>query len=394
MSFEPLRGTRVLDLTSSLAGPYCTQILAALGADVVKVERPDRGDEARAWGPEFDEGSSVLFFAANAGKRSLALDLKAAAGIDVLLGLADRADVLIQSLRPGAAERLGFGPAKLRARNSGLVYCSIAAYGHTGPLSGRPGYDPLVQAAAGIVSLTGEPDRPGVRVGTSIVDEATGLWAALGVLAALAERTRTGQGTVIELSLYETALALVPYQLADVLGGAPAPGRHGTAFPLIVPYQVFATRNGGLMITAANDRLFAALCDALGLPELREDPRFATNPSRVEHREELVRRLGDRLAEEDSGVWVERLERAGVPVAPVRDLAEVAAHEQTAALGILQPLGRRTAVALPISLGDERLRHGSPPPRLGEHSRALLAEAGCSDEEIEELLKSGVARSA
>lgn len=386
-----LAGTRVLDLTSSLAGPYCTQILAALGADVVKVERPG-GDEARAWGPEFHEGSSVLFFAANAGKRSLVLDVKARAGRDALLRLVDRSDVFIQSMRPGTAGRLGLGADELQERNARLVYCSIGAFGRTGPLRAQPGYDPLMQAAAGIISLTGEPGRPGVRVGASLVDEATGMWAALGVLAALWERERTGRGREVDLSLYETALALVPYQLADVLAGAPPPGRHGTAFPLIVPYQVFPTRDGELMIAAANDRLFAALCDALGLPGLAADPRFATNPARVANRDELLPLLADRIAEEQSQRLLERLEAAGVPSAPVRDLGEVAAHEQTHALGILQQLAGRATVALPVSLDGERISHRSPPPRLGEHSREVLAEAGFTEAEIDELAAAGVVR--
>ncbi len=258
---EVLAGVRVLDLTSSLAGPYCTQLLAALGADVVKVERPGAGDEARDWGPPFHDGSSVMFFAANAGKRSLALDLKSAAGRGAVLRLAERADVFVQSLRPGAAERLGLGAAAVRARNERLVYCSIGAYGTRGPLAGEPGYDPLMQAAAGIISLTGDPDRPGVRVGPSLVDLGTATWSALAIVAALLQRERTGRGCEVDLSLYETALALIPYQLAEAADTGRAPGRHGTDFPLIVPYGVFATADGELMIAAGNDRLFRALCD-------------------------------------------------------------------------------------------------------------------------------------
>src|SRR5687768_4679587 len=276
MAFTPLTGIRVVDLTSSFAGPTATAILAALGADVVKVERPARGDEARDWGPPFFEGGSVMFYAANPGKRSLALDLKSPQGVEVLHRLADGADVVVQSLHPGAAERLGIGPDVLRGRSPKLVYASIGAFGPEGPLAAEPGYDPLMQAAAGIMSVTGEPDRPPVRVGASLVDIGTGVWAALAIVAALHE----GKGRTLDLALYDTALSLLPYQLVDVLAGNAPSGRHGTAFPLIVPYQVFATADGELMIVAANDRLFGKACEAIGVPWLAADPRFATNPLR------------------------------------------------------------------------------------------------------------------
>ena len=390
MTFCPLERVRVLDLTSSLAGPTCTAILATLGADVVKVERPGAGDEARDWGPPFFSGGSVMFFAANPGKRSLALDLKAPAGREALLRLAAGADVLVESLRPGAAARLGLGAEALRARNDRLVYCSVGAFGRTGPLRGRPGYDPLMQAFAGIVSVTGDPDRRGVRAGVSLVDIGTGVWAALGIVAALHERDRTGRGAEVELSLFEAALAYLPYQLADYLGTGTVAGRHGTAFPLIVPYEVFEAADGELMIAAGNDRLFSALCNALDLRELTADERFATNPLRVAHRDELVPILAARLRERPSAEWLARLDSAGVPVAPVQDVAGVAEHQQTRALAILQPLGEATAVAPPLSFDGERVRHTRPPPRLGEHSREVLLEAGYAPAEVAALVRAGI----
>ena len=386
--FHPLEGVRVLDLTSSLAGPYCTQILAALGADVVKVEHPGHGDEARAWGPAFVAGSSVMFFAANAGKRSLALDLSTEPGREALFRLAERSAVFVQSLRPGTAERLGVGPADLRARNDRLIYCSIGAFGRRGPLAEEPGYDPLIQAAGGIMSVTGEPGRDPVRVGVSLVDLGTAAWAALAVLAALLD----GRGRVLDLSLYETALALLPYQLANYLGTGEMAGREGTAFPLIAPYQVFSTRDGELMIVAGNDRLFRALCEVVGLPSLADDARFATNPLRVANREELIRTLEERFELERSAVWLERLREAGVPAAPVQDVAQVAESEQTQALGILQELAGFRTVGLPLSADGDRVGYGSPPPRLGEHSAEVLAEAGYSDAEVTELVEAGVTR--
>ncbi len=384
-SFLPLAGKRVVDVTTSLAGPYCTEILGALGADVIKVERPDSGDEARQWGPPFWNDEGVLFLAANTSKRSLALSLHDPAGLEALLRVVDAADVLVQSLRPGLAEERGLGADALRARRPKLVYCSIGAFGHEGPLRLQPGYDPLIQAAAGIVSVTGEPDRPGVRVGVSLVDLSTGLWAALAVLAALLE----GGGRTIQLSLYETALGLLCAQVTGVLASGETPGRHGTAFPLIAPYEVFPTRDGELMIAAANDRLYAALGAELGLPE---EPRFATNPGRVRNREALAAAVSERTRAETTASLLERLDRVGVPAAPVNDVAQATEHPQTAALGLLQDLGPYTTVALPLSLDGERVRHRSPAPELGEHTAQILGEAGYSEAEIAELSGSGVVR--
>jgi len=397
MAHTPLTGMRVLDVTTSIAGPYCAQILAALGADVIKVERPDTGDDGRAWGPPFWNGEGTMFLSANAGKRSLALSLRDPRGLAALLRLVDGADVFLQSLRPGLADELGLGPDPLRERDPRLVYCSVGAYGHVGPLSHEPGYDALMQAAGGLISMTGEPDRPGVRVGSSLIDQGTGTWAALGVLAALLERDRTGEGSVVDVSLYETALGYIGYHLAGYLADGTVPHGQGTRFPMVAPYQVFPTRDGELMVAGGNDRLFAAICDVVGLPGLAEDPRFRTNPDRVRNRDELCAILEEVLRERDAAYWHTQLTEAGVPAAPVADVADVVHAPQTEALGILQPLDHRSIpdlrlMALPLSFDGERALHRSAPPVVGEHTADVLREVGYENDEIAALAAEGVIR--
>ncbi len=397
MAFLPLEGVRVLDLTTSVAGPFCAEILAALGAGVVKVERPDAGDDARSWGPPFWKGESTMFLSVNAGKRSLAVSLSDPRGRDVVLRLAEHADVFLQSLRPKLAERLGLGPDAVRARNPRLVYCSIGAYGHTGPLAEEPGYDALMQAAGGLISMTGEPGTAGARIGSSLIDLGTGVWSALGIVAALSQRETTGSGAVVETSLYETALAWIGYHLAGYLADATVPRPQGTAFPMVAPYQVFRTRDGELMVAAGNDRLFAALCGVLEAPELVADARFRTNPDRVRNRAELVTLVAERLRERASADWLARLKEAGVPAAPVADVEDVVNAEQTRALAMLQPLEHARIAdlrlpALPLSFDGERATHRLAPPALGQHTAEVIGEAGYSEEEIAALARDGVIR--
>ncbi|MGE5273128.1 MAG: CaiB/BaiF CoA transferase family protein [Verrucomicrobiota bacterium] len=385
MAFAPLAGVRVVDVTTSYAGPTCTQLLGALGADVIKVE-PPTGDEARWWGPPFAGDLGTLFVAANSGKRSVALDLRR--GTDVLLRLIDGADVFVQSLRPGLADELGLGAEALRAREPELVHCTISSYGRTGPKRSLPGYDPLLQAAAGLISVTGEPGGRGVRVGVSLIDHATGMYAAFAILAAL----HAGGGCTLDVSLWETALSFVSYHLIGNIETGAVPTPQGTAFHAIAPYQVFAAADGGLMVTAANDGLFRRLAEAIGLPELADDPRFRTNPDRVTNRAALVDALAPRLVAETRSVWLERLAAAGVPAAPVQDIGEVAADPQTDAVGIVRRLGSYLTLGPAFSADGERPEYRSPPPPLGAHTAEVLSEAGYSAAEIDELAAGGVIR--
>ncbi len=385
--FTHLAGIRVVDVTTSFAGPTCTQLLGALGADVIKIE-PPTGDEARLWGPPFAHGLGSLFIAANSGKRSVAVDLRR--GNEVVQRLADTADVFIISLRPGLADELGLDADELRARRPALVHCTISPYGRQGPKAYLPGYDPLLQAAAGLISITGEPDRPGVRVGVSLIDHTTGMYAAFAILAAL----HAGGGATLDVSLWETALSYVSYHLIGNLetGGVPKP--QGTGFHAIAPYQVFPASDGGLMITCANDGLYRRLLEAIGLPELADDPRFRTNPDRVANRAALAELLSERLQQDTRAAWLEKLAAAKVPAAPVQDIGEVAVDPQLEAVGILQRLGEFTTLGPAFSVDGERPEYSSPPPALGAHTGDVLREAGYTDDALAAMAGEGIIRTA
>ncbi len=389
---RPLEGLRVIELAQNLAGPYCGRILSDLGADVVKIE-PLGGDAARFWGPPHYAGEGTLFAAANAGKRSLALDLRTPEAFAVLERLLDDADVLMQALRPGALAATGLDWDTLQSRYPRLVYASVLAYGEEGPLADLPGYEPLMQAHAGIMSYTGEADGPPVRVGTSVVDLGTGMWTAVAVLAALRERDRTGRGSRVSGALFDTALAWSGYHLLAALDGTVA-GRSGTGLPMICPYGVFETRDGALMVAVGNDAIFRRFCPVLGLDDLLADPALATNAGRVAQRARVEARTREEMARSGETDLLDRFREAGVPAAPIRDMAGVLADPQTAASGMLAAVPHPSRAdyrtpALPIRWDGARPDPGSAPPPVGGGGRTVLAHAGYSEAEIEALLAGG-----
>lgn len=387
----PLAGRRVLDLSQNLAGPYATQILADFGAEVIKVEPPG-GDPARGWGPPFMGGESPLFLSGNRGKRSAVLDLRTEHGREALRRLVRRSDIFVQAFRAGVMDRLGFGYDAVRALRPDVVYVSVTAFGDDGPLRDEPGYDPLMQAYSGLMSVTGHPNSPPARVGTSLVDMGTGMWAAMAVLAELAGREgpagyegdegHEGRGEAVHIttSLLDTSLAWMSYHLQGHAATGRVPGRSGTGLGMIAPYQAFPTEEAHVMIAAANDKLFRRLCGALDVSSVADDPRFATNADRVAHRDALIALLSERTRGVASDDLVQRLRTAGVPCAQIHDVAEVARDEQVAGTGMLRPGERNGApyldVALPVRWDGVRPVAGSPPPEPGADTAELLAEIG------------------
>jgi crotonobetainyl-CoA:carnitine CoA-transferase CaiB-like acyl-CoA transferase len=389
-----LAGIRVLDLSRNIAGPYCAMILGDLGADVVKVERPGTGDDIRQWLPPAWNGISTTFMAFNRNKRSIAVDLDRDAGRDVVMRMARRSDVLLESFRRGSLARRGLDYAAVSKENPRLVYCTITGFGTVGPHRDRPGYDPVLQAYSGVMSMTGEPGGRPLRTGPSIIDNGTGMWAALGVVCALLARERTGRGAHVETSLLETGVTWIGYHLLGYLATGRVPPPVGTSATMIAPYESFATRDGHLQLAAGNDRIWVRLCEVLGVRQLPSDPRFRTNADRVAHRDELHEILEARFRTESAAHWEETLLAHGVPCSRVRTLADVAADPQVAALGLLPPIPHPRIpdfkmVDLPLSIDGQRSAAQVAPPAIGQHTDEVLGELGYAREEIAALRESG-----
>lgn len=395
---RPLLGVRVLDLSRVLAGPVCCQLLADLGADVVKVERPGRGDDTREWGPPFVPagGPSAYFVSANHGKRSLALDLGNPNARAVLEDLIRRADILVENFLPDAAERFGLTPERLEALNPLLVSCSITGYGRTGPLADTPGYDLVVQAMSGLMGITGEPDGAPMKIGVAMADVLTGLYAAVSALAGMYARIAGRGGAAFDLSLFDCTLASMVNVAQSTLLTGDRPERFGNAHPQIVPYEVFATTDGHLVLAIGNDAQWQKFCSAAGFLDLAADPRFATNPLRVEHRRELVPRLTQLLKARSTQGWLSLLEPTGVPHSAVAPLDVALSHPQTAdremVLPVVDGAGRHYCVlGSAIHWRGEPQRRAEAPPALGEHSAAVLRSwTGYDDARIEQLRTAGV----
>jgi crotonobetainyl-CoA:carnitine CoA-transferase CaiB-like acyl-CoA transferase len=370
VSTLPLAGIKVAELANNIAGPYVGYILAMLGADVLKIERPDTGDDARGWGPPFWRGTSATFQALNVNKRGIAVNLKDPAQMAWVESYVQGCDVLVHNLRPGVMDELGLGSEAMTAANPRLVYCSVSAFGSKGPMQRNPGYEPMVQAFAGLFSINGYPDRPGARIGTSVLDMGSAVWAALGCITALYQRERTGKGCVVDASLFETALGLLTVHFARYQASGKLPERHPTGSLAVVIFEGFDTADGQVIVAAANDRLFAKFAVEVGHPEWADDARYRTNADRHANKEGLLAAVREIMRRHPSGVWVERLEKAGVPCAPINDLSHMKAHPQTAATRMVQPVPEidTELMALPLMLNGDRPTIRSRAPKLGEHN--------------------------
>jgi len=385
-----LAGIRVVDLTGSVAGPFATQILGDLGADVIKIERLGTGDDTRSWGPPFWDGESASFLALNRNKRSLCVDLKSEEGLALVRQLLDTADVFVQNLRPGATAALGLTRETLARTNPGLIVCDLSGFGPRGPMKDNAAYDPLLQGFGGLMSLTGDAGGPPVRIPASILDQGTGLWSVIGILDALRTRDATGEGSLVQTSLLGTALQWLPAQITGYLADGTVPQRLGSGTVGIAPYQAFPTADGYLVIAAGNDRLYERLCTVIDRPDLLEDDRFVDNPTRVRHRVDLSAELEKSTTTFTTEDLAAALTAVDVPVAVIHTLDQVVAHEQVKALGVIhdQPHPRIAGfktVAMPVELDGELPSVRLVPPLLGEHSEEILAELGLDDAAIDRL---------
>ncbi|MGA9350957.1 MAG: CoA transferase [Anaerolineae bacterium] len=381
---QPLEGIRVVDMTRALAGPYCTMMLGDLGADVIKVERPGEGDDSRGWGPPFVgepygpyPGESAYFIAVNRNKRSITVNLKSPEGQEIVRRLASISDVLVENFRTGVLDGMGLGYEDLHALNPRLVYCSVSGYGRTGPYADRPGYDPIIQAEGGMMGITGPEEGPPYRVGVPIVDITAGMFATTAILAALRARDHTGEGQLVDISLLDAQVALLANVASNYLVGGAEPRRMGNAHPNIAPYEAFRARDRWFVLAVGNERMWTLLCDTIGRPDLKDDPRFATNGARVSNRPALVTVLSEVFAARDADEWLAEFQRVGLPCGPINTVPDVFDHPQAQARGLALETEHPTAgqvrfTGFPYKLSQTPAEVRQPPPLLGQHTEEVL----------------------
>ncbi|MFO7264492.1 MAG: CoA transferase [Bacillota bacterium] len=392
---KPLKGITVVDVTNNIAGPSVTMVLGDLGAEIIKIERPGRGDDARGMGPHIG-GESCYFLNVNRNKKSVVIDIRTSVGKDLVYRLVEKADVFVENFRYGKAEQLGFGYERLRAINPSLIYCTISAFGQKGPEKEKPGYDGLLQARTGIMKVTGVPDGPSVRAGVSILDQGSALWATIGILAALYERQTTGVGQRVTTSLFETGLSWIGYHLLAYQATGEEPQKMGAGHAAFAPYDAYPTADEDVLIGVSNDDLFAKLAKALGRLDWLQDPRYATSPQRVCHRAELDQEIIAILKTKPSQEWLDRLDAAGVPCSRVNRIGSLLDDPQVDAVGMLQKVDHPAAgeiriPRLPVQLSASEVSVDSPSPLLGEHTAEVLTEKlGISAEQLAELEMQGI----
>ncbi|MBW2221467.1 MAG: CoA transferase, partial [Deltaproteobacteria bacterium] len=387
---KALEGIKVLDLSRALAGPYCTMMLADMGAEVIKIEMPGRGDDSRSWGPPFVEGESAYFMSINRNKKSITLNMKSDKSTEIVHKLIKQSDVLVENFRPGAMERLGLGYEQVKAMNPRIIYCSISGFGQDGPYRMLPGFDQVLQGMGGLMSITGELGGPPIKVGVAIADISGGMFASNGILVALYNREKTGKGQMVDVSLLDSQVAWLTYRAGAYFASGEVPQPMGSGHPVIVPYQAFKAKDVFINIAVGNDQLWERFCKAVSLENVMNDPKFATNAKRVENREEIVKIISDLIVTKDGEEWLKILTDAGIPCGPIYTVDKIFADPQVLHREMVKELdhpkaGKVKVTGIPIKLSDTPGEVETAPPVLGQHTQEVLTELGYNDKDLEKL---------